>query len=90
MNGEARARKRDELLQKRFAFEMKRKGGWELVHPAPEEERQEEYSTMLKIANEIWDEFTTGKSKKESMADKRAHNSKLGIMGNKQSLGATK
>ena len=32
---------------------------------------------MLKTANDLWDEFTTGKGKRESMADKRSQGSKM-------------
>ena len=65
MSPEVKARIREEKLAQRFAFEEKRKGDWELLFPAPTEKRQNEYSNMLKLANEIWDDFTTGKGKKD-------------------------
>ena len=39
--------------------------GYELIYPPKEEEMEEEYEAMLKKANDMWDEFTTGKSKKK-------------------------
>jgi len=37
--------------------------GYELIYPPAEEEKEEEYEGMLTKANDIWDEFTTGKKK---------------------------
>jgi len=49
--------------------------GYELIYPPKEEEMEEEYEAMLKKANDMWDEFTTGKSKKKQedakMLDKK-------------------
>lgn len=40
--------------------------GFELIYPPlGEEEKEEQYEAMIKKANDIWDEFTTGKSKKK-------------------------
>lgn len=39
--------------------------GLELIYPPLEEEKEVEYEAMLKKANDIWDEFTTGKKKTE-------------------------
>ena len=55
---------------------MKRKGGWELLFPAADQAKNEQYEDMLKAANDLWDEFTTGKGKRESMMDRKAHGSK--------------
>jgi hypothetical protein len=75
---EQKARVKEEKLKERFEFEMKRKGQWELIYPWPEEKRNVIYSDFIKKANEIWDEFTTGKGKKNSsMEEKRSNNSNL-------------
>ena len=66
---------RQEKLQQRFKYEGKRKGEWELIFPSQEESRNEEYDTMIKKANEIWDEFTTGKGTK--FAERRNQGSKM-------------
>ena len=72
MEPEEKARVRAEMLRVRFAFEEKRKGQWELIYPWPEESRNEVYSGFIEKAQEIWDEFTTGKGKRVSMEDRRS------------------
>ena len=52
------------MLDERDAFEMERKGQWERIYPWPEEERNQIYSDYIKKANEIFDDFTTGKGKR--------------------------
>ena len=71
MEPEEKARLRDEKLKKRFAYEEKRRGQWELIYPSPEEARNERYSELIRRAQEIWDEFTTGKGKRTSLEDRR-------------------
>ena len=79
MNPEVRAKLREEKLVQRFAFEEKRKGDWELLYPAPDEKRNQEYTDMLKVANEIWDDFTTGRSTKKTSGpmDRQNQGSKM-------------
>ena len=72
-----KAKLREEKKKKRFQFEMKRKGDWELIFPSADDKRNIEYENMLRTANDLWDEFTTGKGKRESMADKRSQGSKM-------------
>lgn len=81
MNPEVRKKLREEMLAKRFAFEDKKKGDWELLYPAPEEKRHQEYTDMLKTANEIWDDFTTGTKKSKATTDDRKN------QGSKMSYG---
>ena len=59
------------MLEERDAYEMKRKGQWERIYPWPEEEQNQRYSDIIKKANEIWDDFTTGKGKRLSLEDRR-------------------
>ena len=68
MGAEERERAREEKLQERFLYErmkLNEGSGYELIYPPKEEEMEEEYEAMLKKANDMWDEFTTGKSKKK-------------------------
>lgn len=64
-------RHREERLKERFDFEKGREGGYELIYPMPgDDERSSEgnrkYDMYIKKANDLWDEFTTGrKSVKE-------------------------
>ena len=56
---------RDEREMKELRVEKTNK--YELLFPAFEEEEQQHYELLLKRANEIWDEFTTGaKGKKKA------------------------
>lgn len=71
MDPEEKARLRDEKLKKRFAYEEKRRGQWELIYPWPDEARNEQYGEFIRRAQDIWDEFTTGKAKRTSMEDRR-------------------
>ena len=72
MDPEEKALLKAEMLKIRFAYEEKRKGQWELIYPWPEETRNQVYSDFIEKAQEIWDEFTTGKGKKTSMEDRRS------------------
>jgi hypothetical protein len=63
-----REAKREECLNERFMYErmkINEGSGFELIYPPLEEEKEDEYEGMVKKANEIWDEFTTGKKKTE-------------------------
>jgi len=60
---EARSKLREEKLQERFAFEAKRMRGFELIYPSSSQSKNQVYLRMLNKANEIWDEYTTGKQK---------------------------
>lgn len=50
-------------LAKRFKHEAKRLGGYEMIYPCANPVRNQQYDKMLVKANELWDEFTTGKPK---------------------------
>jgi hypothetical protein len=60
---------RQEKLNERFEFEKKKMNdgnNFELIFPPTgEEEREAILIKLLKKAQEIWDEFTTGKAKKK-------------------------
>ena len=71
MDPEEKRKLREKRLEERFDFERQQlrcgsTNGYELIYPSMfEEERNLKYDGILKKANEIWDEFTTGKSKKK-------------------------
>lgn len=68
LGAEEREALREEKLQERFLYErmkLNEGSGYELIYPPKDEEKEEEYETMLKKANDMWDEFTTGKIKKK-------------------------
>ena len=71
LDPEVKAKLRAEKLEERFDHEATRQGQWELIYPWPEEKRNEVYGEFIRKAQEIWDEFTTGKGKRVSMEDKR-------------------
>ena len=81
MEPEEKARIRDEKLKKRFAYEEKRRGQWELIYPWPEEARNEAYGEYIRRAQDIWDEFTTGKGKRTSLEDRRSQQNNLNRQG---------
>jgi hypothetical protein len=40
-------------------------GGYELIYPSKNEEKNKQYEMFIQKANDLWDDFTTGgKSKK--------------------------
>jgi len=40
-------------------------GGYELIYPSQNEEKNKQYESFIQKANDLWDDFTTGgKSKK--------------------------
>ena len=65
LDPEAKAALRAQKLKERFEHEDKNRGGFELIFPSQDPERNEMYEKFIKRANELWDEFTTGKVKKE-------------------------
>ena len=74
MDPEEKAKLKEIKLKERFEYEEARKGQWELICPGPDEERNLCYENFIRRAQEIWDEFTTGKGKRLSMEDKRSQN----------------
>ena len=62
---EDKAKRREETLNERFEYEVKRKGKFELICPWPNEERNKMYDEFIVKANDLWDEFTTGNAKKK-------------------------
>jgi hypothetical protein len=59
---EKEALKRERLAE-RFKFESTRMRGYELIYPCSDKARNAEFEVMLNKANELWDDFTTGKKK---------------------------
>jgi hypothetical protein len=52
-------------LKERYEFERGREGGYELIFPNEKnEEINKLYEHFIVKANELWDDFTTGKGKK--------------------------
>ena len=48
--------------------------GYEIIFPSMiEEEKNAQYEIYIKKANDMWDEFTTGKSKKKPPSDIHTH-----------------
>lgn len=39
--------------------------GYELIYPSSDKQRNQKYELQIQKANEIWDEFTTGKGKRK-------------------------
>lgn len=50
MDPEEKARLREQKLKERFDFEATRQGGWELIYPWPEEQRNQTYGVFIKKA----------------------------------------
>lgn len=65
VTGDDREKLRQEQLAKRFKFESTRLRGYELIYPSSDKARNAKYELQIKKANEIWDEFTTGKGKRK-------------------------
>lgn len=40
-------------------------GGYELIYPSPNEEKNAEFESFIEKANYLWDEFTTGNKYKK-------------------------
>ena len=56
-----RKQMRDKALAQRFKFEETRMGGWDMIFPCKDAARNTVYEGFIRKANELWDEFTTGK-----------------------------
>ena len=74
MDPETKKRVREERMAERDAKELKalrieKTNKYELIFPAFDEEKNEHYEMLLKKANEIWDEFTTGAKGKKREAE---------------------
>jgi len=50
-------------LAERFEFEKGRSCGYELIFPGEDEGKNAKYEGFIEKANQLWDEFTTGKNK---------------------------
>jgi hypothetical protein len=53
-------------LKERFEYEAGRTGGYELIYPIPGQspeilEKNKLYESFIQKANDLWDEFTTGR-----------------------------
>lgn len=86
LDPDERARLREQALKERFEYESTRHGQWELIYPWPEEARNETYGEFIRKAQDIWDEFTTGKGKRVSMEDKRKDTANLNKNQSKKTL----
>lgn len=65
INLEDKEKQRLIKLKERFEFEKGREGGYELIYPNEKnEEMNKLYEHFIVKANELWDDFTTGKGKK--------------------------
>ena len=74
MDPEMKKKIREERMAERDAKEwnalrIEKKNKYELIFPAFDEEKNEHYEMLLKKANEIWDEFTTGAKGKKREAE---------------------
>lgn len=56
-------------MAERFKYEAKRLRGYEMIYPCSNAHRNHQFENMLKKANELWDEFTTGKSYRSRVAE---------------------
>ncbi len=57
-------------LKERYEFEKGREGGYELIYPNEKNpDMNKQYEHFIVKANELWDDFTTGKSKKGIASD---------------------
>lgn len=71
MDPEVKKKLKQERLEERFEFERIQlrageKNGYEMIFPSMMDEAlNAQYETFIKKANDIWDEFTTGKAKKK-------------------------
>ena len=72
MDPEQKARLKERKIREKVAHENKTHGNWELIYPWPEEERNKTYGDFIVKAQEIWDEFTTGKGKRLTMEERRS------------------
>ena len=41
-------------------------GGYELIFPSKDEEKNKKYEMFIQKANELWDDFTTGSKNKKN------------------------
>lgn len=64
MNPEEREKIRAQRMKERIEFEKDRTGGYELIFPSEDAEQNKLYESFVTKANELWDDFTTGKGKK--------------------------
>ena len=75
LDPEAKKQLREERLNQRFEFENYQvrcgsENHYELIFPSLyDEEKNKEYETFIKKANDIWDEFTTGTKGKKRAAE---------------------
>ena len=58
-------------MAERFEYERTRAGQYELIYPWPDEEKNKKYAGFIAKANDLWDEFTTGKPKGKANEEKK-------------------
>jgi tubulin polyglutamylase TTLL6/13 len=71
LGGEEREKLRQEKMAERDIFEKDRLGGYTMIFPCKNETRNKEYESFIKKANDLWDDFTTGKQKKAPQIEKK-------------------
>lgn len=64
---------RQQKLKERFAYEEKQLkkqsvSGYELIYPGPNSELNAKYELYIKKAQDLWDDFTTGKKKQNTQS----------------------
>lgn len=72
--GEDKEKLRQEKLKERFLFEKDKIGGYELIYPCNNEDRNKEYESFIQKANDLWDDFTTGGKSKKQLNEKKNSN----------------
>lgn len=74
MDPEIKKQIREQLLQQRAEKEkaiLAEDNGYELVYPSPDDSAlNDKYETLIKKANDIWDDFTTGNKQKRTRESK--------------------
>ena len=68
VNVEDRERMKAIRYKERIEFEKTRTGGYELIFPSENAEENKIYESFVTKANELWDDFTTGKTTSKKTA----------------------
>lgn len=64
MTGPEREKAKKAAMQERVTWESTRMGGYELLFPSADKERNKQFENMLVKSNEIFDDFTIGKRRR--------------------------
>ena len=63
---EERAQKIKEIDEQRNEFELANLGDFKLIYPTESAEKNEEYKKFLATSHEVWEDFTTGRRRKNN------------------------